>query len=333
MARPCTTTWRGVVVTVALMLVTGCGGNSSSSNSSNAACDKAVDLQAVSLPVSQIYQSCQEWCWAATTSMVANFYNRSVQQCGLASLLAGDPSGTGCCQYLPLVCAVPICDQGAPEPAISNGLTASGIYNSFIGQALSEDRLLGEIRNGRPVMLGLRNTFVGHVVLVTAYNRTSSGAVYSGMDPFYGPFVNQTYSNLIYAYGTPAGNAYWAETWDRLSSSQDGCSPASPSSARSVHEQRNAEPSHAACDGSPIYPVRCADGGCAGNIDGCDGDTFACGADLYHCAPGTRANCCEGQFVACPEQFPVYCAAKGRCVTAADECPGQTCGYQDIACN
>lgn len=148
------------------------------------------------LPIVAIPQQTQLWCWAATSEMIFRYYGVPVTQCQLVSI------------YLNRQCCVadPFCvvSSGTME-TIQNGLSqVGGIRSTHVGP-LSFAQLAAEISAGRPVMIGYRNSFSGHVVLVTGYN-TANNFVHI-LDPFFGTF--DVPYGATFSYG---GQLIWSDS-------------------------------------------------------------------------------------------------------------------------
>lgn len=180
-----------------------------------------VDEGGVQLDVGPQPQQCQEWCWAATTTMVANYYGVAASQCGLASIKAGFQY-PACCDYA--ACSYQACDQPAPPNQIDAVLgQVLGIHGYENDGAITQQQLALEISNGRPVIVGYLNSFAGHVVLVTGFRPQSYGGfLFHVVDPYYGIF-DVGYDQLRYGYMGAGASWSWAFTWMHLSPRADGC--------------------------------------------------------------------------------------------------------------
>lgn len=114
-----------------------------------------ISLSRVYLPVPALPQQCQEWCWAATITMAAQYYGVAVDECTLASIKAGFQY-PACCDYA--ACSYPACDQPAPQPQMEYMLgTVLHIHGYALGSAISEAQIKTEISNGRPIIVGYLN--------------------------------------------------------------------------------------------------------------------------------------------------------------------------------
>lgn len=177
----------------------------------------------VYLPVPPLAQQCQEWCWAATITMAAQYYGVAVDECTLASIKAGFQY-PACCDYA--ACSYSACDQPAPQPQMEYMLgTVLRIHGYALDASISESQIKTEISNGRPIIVGYLNSFAGHVVMVTGYQPSlvsGGGAQFHVVDPYYGIF-DVTYDQLAYGY---MGGGYpwrWGYTIMHLSPRTDGC--------------------------------------------------------------------------------------------------------------
>lgn len=174
----------------------------------------------ITLSVPGMFQQCPEWCWAATITMVANYYGVTIAECGLASSKAGF-SQPVCCRYG--ACAYQACDQPAP-PRQMNFILGNlvGIHGYQADDKIAATRLMTELSNGRPVIVGYLNSFAGHVVLVRGFTGDRSSPEFDVIDPYYGEFL-VTYDQLAYGYAGAGASWRWAFTWMHLSPSTDGC--------------------------------------------------------------------------------------------------------------
>jgi hypothetical protein len=76
---------------------------------------------------------------------------------------------------------------------------------------------------GRPVIVGYRAPFAGHVAVVSGFTKTASGTVYHVVDPWpqFGAF-DAGYTTI--AFG-PGGQMPWSDTWLGLSTAASACGP------------------------------------------------------------------------------------------------------------
>src|ERR1051325_1389277 len=148
------------------------------------------------LPIAAVPQQTQLWCWAATSEMIFRYYGVPVTQCQLVSAYLNRP----CCLADP-ACVVP---SGTME-TIQRGLLVMGGIRSIHVGPLSFAQLANEISAGRPVMIGYRNSFSGHVVLVTGYN--SANNFVHILDPFFGTF--DVPYGTTFAYN---GQLFWSDS-------------------------------------------------------------------------------------------------------------------------
>lgn len=178
------------------------------------------DPSGVLLPVGPMPQQCQQWCWAAVITMVANYYDVPATECELASMKAGF-NYPACCSYA--ACSYQACDQPAPTNQIEYILgQIIGIHGYAENAAISEAVLQTELANGRPVIIGYLNSFAGHVVLAIGYAPGPGGTRYRIVDPYYGVF-DVTYQQVAYGYMGGGASWRWGYTAYHLSPSSDGC--------------------------------------------------------------------------------------------------------------
>jgi len=154
------------------------------------------------LNIDTIYQEETNWCWAACTQMILNYYNISRSQCEIAEIARvidrrnyyiHHPNGqsnyfgsSNCCGLSNH------CDQVNKlytniysEPGSKGGintiLDSLNISNSYISSSLHLSELKNEIDNWNPVILrwGWVGTNDGHFVVVRGYDITLECIYYS----------------------------------------------------------------------------------------------------------------------------------------------------------
>jgi hypothetical protein len=168
--------------------------------------DVPANPAGVLLRVPELPQQCQEWCWAASIAMVADYYGHSVAECALAGAKTG--GGGICCSQF--ACATG-CNVPAQPNEIAQFFTALGVHGVFAASPLTEGALQTELTNGRPVYVMFANSFSGHAVVVTGYSPTPQGYIYHLVDPWYGP-QNIPFVSVL---NGPNG-IHWAATMHRL---------------------------------------------------------------------------------------------------------------------
>lgn len=149
------------------------------------------------LPVPLVRQQTQVWCWAATSEMIFRYYSLPITQCQLVSVYLNQE----CCTGNPF-CAVP---SGTMD-TIQRGLfLVGGVRSTWAPGPLSFDQVAAEIDAGRPIMIGYRGSFSGHVVMLTGYARATRYVKI--LDPYYGAFDVPYGSSLVYN-----GQFLWTDT-------------------------------------------------------------------------------------------------------------------------
>src|SRR5262249_17208683 len=129
------------------------------------------------LPLTMQAQTQTNWCWAATSTSVNQYYFPSTwTQCRVANAELGL---TGCCNApVPSACNVPW--------YLDRALTRTGNYVSFEGPVTFE-RVKTEIDAGRPV--GVRVGWSGgggHFLVIEGYSRIGTNTFFDLDDPIYG---------------------------------------------------------------------------------------------------------------------------------------------------
>ncbi len=186
--------------------------------------DLPINPNGVYLPVPEMPQQCQSWCWAASIAMVAGYYGKPVSECELAGYKSG--YGPSCCSWG--ACASQ-CNQTATPQEISYMLGQLGIHGSLLGSALSEHQLQIELSSGRPVYTMFQGSFSGHAVVITGFTG-GTPAIYHVVDPWYGP---QDIPYKSVAWGPNGQN--WHYTIYRLALYADGCNPSFNSDCAACH--------------------------------------------------------------------------------------------------
>jgi hypothetical protein len=158
----------------------------------------------------RIPQEKSNWCWAAATDMVAEYYYRQtkeVKQCELASNLFGL---SDCCKSDPSSSSGK-CNQGCEVTDVSAVFETLKIEAQFRNRSLTLKELQLEIDAKRPVQVGFEWTGGGgHVVIVIGYGRDEAGDFLIVNDPL------DKYQRAVVSY-VSLKNAYgkgrWAWTW------------------------------------------------------------------------------------------------------------------------
>jgi len=151
-----------------------------------------------SLSVPFDFQENQNWCWAAAIKMVSDYYGHYVEQCSILSYWYG----LQCCLY------PSYCDTTGSSGQIANTLNANGLYVEWTPSALSLSQVKYEISAGRPLILGYRNSFSGHVVVLYGFTENDEVLIY---DPYFGDFKLPYGSS--FQYGSGYTTMYWSETF------------------------------------------------------------------------------------------------------------------------
>lgn len=136
-------------------------------------CDQPPSSSPVQLGISYAQQECDELCWAATISMVSQFFGRPAAQCQLASAKVQMMTGASydCC--FAGACGDPNCDQPATNQMMGTILgSALGIHGVQLDRALTELELQTELTNNRPVIVG----YLGHLVATSPWSRDTCPA-------------------------------------------------------------------------------------------------------------------------------------------------------------
>lgn len=187
-------------------------------------CDSnGIPASGVRLSVSPLAQTCSEWCWAATSTMVLNYYGLQGNEC-----YAVDPSGACCSPY---ACQSNCNMPGRPDVV----LNYFGVHSQQVIGALSEPQLQHELANGRPVIAQFISSSISHFVLLSGFVPAGPNhplATYHLIDPInwsqpWQAGVTPYVGDLTYAqvYAGPDGQSPWRVTYALLTPRADGCSP------------------------------------------------------------------------------------------------------------
>ncbi len=113
------------------------------------------------------WQEQSNWCWAAATASVLDYYGGLVKQCTLADKFV---AGGGCCNNpLPVAC------DAAQDT--SQALNFLGLLGGQLKRALTLEEIIGQIDANQPVVLRITWAAGGaHAIAITGYVTPTSGA-------------------------------------------------------------------------------------------------------------------------------------------------------------
>lgn len=162
------------------------------------------------LGVNLIPQRQTQWCWAACTQMILDFYHApNVEQCDLANLAFSDAGG-GCCNFpSSTLCNKPLCDTRISklfDQQIVN------IKHYYVNKLVPFTTLQYELDRNRPVQIGLSTIGGGHVIIIEGWYPTDKGSYLNVNNPL--P-VSEGYQGVI-AYSELEKSYGWNATWTRL---------------------------------------------------------------------------------------------------------------------
>ncbi len=185
--------WKGLPLIIGIILFTGC-------------CKPELTA---SVANTLRPQETNNWCWAATTQMLAAHFNVSVTQCSLANQRFGM---TNCCNPQ---------NDGASCPKNNDCnkpgwpmLTECGLSYNESSTALSWEDMRKQIYCSKKPMGYAYGTpgVVGHVLVVKGY-LTLSGTNYLVLNDPWSPCVGQERIITYAEYADPAGTATHWNTW------------------------------------------------------------------------------------------------------------------------
>lgn len=144
-----------------------------------------------------------EWCWAAVSSSVGNFYGQaSWTQCAVASA-----------ELTPLNCCGDAAAGDCNKPwRLDTALRSVGHFDRMTSASLAFDAVQAEINARRPV--GCRIAWAGggaHFVALGGWLIAGNGTQYVDVrDSFYGP-TRKRYVDLVSAYKSPGDE--WSHSY------------------------------------------------------------------------------------------------------------------------
>jgi hypothetical protein len=181
--------------------------------------DRPVNLliQPILLPMVWQEQQQSNWCWAACTSMVCQFYIPKMfsTQCSVATitinhdrLLAGQTS-IDCCN--PTVAET----TGNSTWGLLPPLALTGHLANLVWTSMDYAALLNELGNGRPICVQIQwRGGGGHFIVVNGVNYIPNPDIVWVEDPGSGPAI-VAYSELV--NNNYQGSGTWFETFTTCS--------------------------------------------------------------------------------------------------------------------
>lgn len=161
----------------------------------------AAPRAATTLPISQLVQEQNQWCWAASGLTIARFlgYGTSVSQNTFCDYGRGYPANYQCP------------NQAGELTYVQRAYQALGLRPGSVTGALSFASVQSEIAGRRPVETGIYWTAGGgHAQVIYGYD--SSGLVYYG-----DPWPSSTrYSAMAHSSYVRNGQFQWAQSLYRI---------------------------------------------------------------------------------------------------------------------
>ncbi|MET0340050.1 MAG: papain-like cysteine protease family protein [Polyangiales bacterium] len=157
-------------------------------------------------------QETNNWCWAATTEMLANHFDLSASQCGLANHRFGK---SNCCEAQTRGSSCPKTNDCNTPGWLE--LTHVGLSFSESGTARTWEAMRSEIYCGKRPMGYAYGTqgVVGHVLVVKGYVTVGSTRYLVLNDPW-SPCSGTERLITYEEYADPAGTATHWNTWYQL---------------------------------------------------------------------------------------------------------------------
>ena len=157
----------------------------------------AAPRAAAALPISQLVQEQNQWCWAASGLTIARFlgYGSNVSQNTFCDYSRGYPAGSQCP------------NQAGELTYVQRGYQALGLRPGTVTSALSFASVQSEMGAQRPIETGIYWTAGGgHAQVIYGYD--TSGLVYYG-DPWPS---SQRYSAMAHSSYVRNGQFQWAQS-------------------------------------------------------------------------------------------------------------------------
>ncbi|MED1803018.1 papain-like cysteine protease family protein [Brevibacillus porteri] len=133
----------------------------------------------VSLGVKNVKQSQTNWCWAATSQSVLDYYNIFSIQDGIVKVVKGK-----------------VVNRTATVDEVQEGLREYGLDSSATG-SLSFSELKSELNADDPVLAGIQyKDGGGHMVVIDGYEEDGRSKYIEYMDPAKGSHVVKSYSSF-----------------------------------------------------------------------------------------------------------------------------------------
>jgi len=181
----------------------GGGGGETPCLPTDPACGGSAFPTSRTLNVPYIMQRTPVWCWAATSTMVLNYYGNLADQCQIVTYILN----RNCCVF---GIGDQLCASTAPIAAMQQAMAFGGVRSQYLPAPLTFDQIVSEIGSGRPIIISYRGSFSGHVVTLVGYNRANRTVVI--FDPYYGIFTVPY--GATFTYG---GQLVWSESLVGLS--------------------------------------------------------------------------------------------------------------------
>ena len=157
----------------------------------------------VVLPVPYVQQQTEVWCWAASAEMVFRSHGRRISQC---ETLSAWFFPANCCAQI-RSCATTVPDTRYIQKTL---FALGGIRSTWRIGALDFAEIMSEINARRPIIVGYRGSFSGHVVVLHGYDNRRNVYIH---DPIYGSGWRVPYGSAFFYQG----HLVWAETLYKIS--------------------------------------------------------------------------------------------------------------------
>ena len=169
--------------------------------------------QTVSAPIPTVKQEQDQWCWAANSQAILDYYGFPTKQCTIVEYARTlQPSTFGSKNCCPLASSCNKPNQIDYNYGIKGMIDHFGQIKSTASKsALTVTKIVSELTAKRPFVIGVMwNGGGGHVVVGCGYNSTTSSITF--MDPWQNNGMTTKKFTGGSAFSTNTGSGNWAET-------------------------------------------------------------------------------------------------------------------------
>jgi Papain-like cysteine protease AvrRpt2 len=153
-------------------------------------------------------QQQSNWCWAATTQMIASYYDVAISQCSLANVNTGR---TDCCTNASSAANTSLCNQGGWWMLTQNGFTVTDTWTP-----LTYAQLSNEFASNRPVAFswGWTGGNSGHAMVANGVWTSASNQQWVTFNDPWAPNVGDRTDFLYTDWVSNSGHSHWKDTYN-----------------------------------------------------------------------------------------------------------------------